>query len=288
VFGLRLAGIVFGVSLLAVLGGCATVAGPDTPHVIKDAQVERPSPVAGILETAPAPSAPVDVAVYSFPDQTGQFATNDNFAENSKAVTQGATSILIDVLTKVSGGKWFSVVEREGLQALITERDLIQKTRLAYQGKKAEALPALRFAGVIIQGGITGYDTNTSTGGAGAQYLGIGGNVEHRTDIVTVSLRAVSVSTGKVLTSVTTTKTIYSVVGRGGVFMFAAADKILELEAGYSRNEPREIAVREAMELAVMSMIIQGVETGQFSFADAAAGKAFMDTYKEKFGDATP
>jgi len=261
--------------------------GADTPHVIKDAQVEQPSPVANILATAPTPNSPVAVAVYSFPDQTGQFATNDTFAENSKAVTQGATSILIDVLTKVGGGKWFNVVEREGLQALMTERDLIQKTRIAYQGKSAEALPALRFAGVIIQGGITGYDTNTSTGGAGAQYLGIGANMQHRTDIVTVSLRAVSVSTGKVLTSATTTKTIYSVVGQGGIFMFAAADKILEFEAGYSRNEPREIAVREAMELAVMTMIIQGVESGQFTFGDPAAGKAFLDAYKDKFGDAS-
>ena len=69
--------------------------------------------------------------------------------------------------------------------------------------------------------------------------------------------------------------------------MFAAADKILELEAGYSRNEPREIAVREAMELAVMTMIIQGVESGQFSFGDPAAGKAFLDAYKDKFGDAS-
>lgn len=255
---------------------------PNT-RVIDDAQVEAPSLVGRILTTAPAPSAPVDVAVYAFPDQTGQFATNDNFAENSRAVTQGATSVLIDVLSKVSQGRWFNVVEREGLQALMTERDLIEKTRVAYQGKSAQALPALRFAGIIIQGGITGYDTNTATGGAGAQLLGVGSNIEHRTDIVTVTLRAVAVSTGRVLTSVTTTKTIYSTLVRGGIFIYVAPKTILDVEAGYSRNEPREIAVREAIELAVLQMMIQGVETEQFGFGDAASGKAFMDNYKDSF-----
>ena len=108
------------------------------------------------------------MAIYQFPDRTGQFASNDNFAENSRAVTQGASSVLIDVLKGVGGGKWFEVVEREDVQALLQERDLIQRTRVAYEGKNAEALPALRFAGTIIEGGVVGYDTNTETGGAGA------------------------------------------------------------------------------------------------------------------------
>jgi curli production assembly/transport component CsgG len=183
----------------------------------------------------------------------------------------------------VGGGTWFEVVEREGLQSLMTERDLIQKTRVAFQGSKAEGLPALRFAGVIVEGGIVGYDTNISTGGAGAQYLGIGGNTEHRTDMVTVALRLVSVSNGKVLTSITTTKTIYSILARAGVFMYVAVDGLLELEAGYSRNEPRQIAVREAIELAVLSMIAQGVEDDQFGFADKAAEHVFLSSYKASF-----
>jgi curli production assembly/transport component CsgG len=265
-----------------VLGACASMSQPDT-RVVANAQLEGPSPVARILKAAPVPQAPVDVAVYDFPDQTGQFASNDNFAESSRAVTQGATSVLIDVLSKVANGKWFNVVEREGLQSLMTERDISEKTRAAYQGKSAPALPALRFAGIIIEGGITGYDTNTSTGGAGAQLLGISANVEHRTDVVTVTLRAVAVSTGRVLTSATTTKTIYSTLVHGGVFMYVAPTNLLDLEAGYTRNEPREIAVREAIELAVLEMMVQGVETDQFGFADKAAGQQFIDAYKARF-----
>jgi curli production assembly/transport component CsgG len=272
-------------SVCMLMAGCSSLAQPGAMNARAEAQVQKPSALSAALEAAPPPDQPVDIAVYDFPDKTGQYATNDSFADNSRAVTQGGASVLIDVLSKVSGGKWFNVVEREGLQALITERDLIQKTRIAFQGKNAEALPALRFAGTIIEGGIVGYDTNTSTGGAGASYLGIGANVEHRTDVVTVSLRAVSVATGRVLTSVTTTKTIYSTLTHGGAFLYAAADKILDLEVGSSSNEPREIAVREAIELAVLSMLIQGVQTDQFAFADKVAGQAFIDQYKDRIGD---
>ena len=35
-------------------------------------------------------------------------------------------------------------------------------------------MPALTFAGMIITGGIVGYDHGTDSGGAGARYLGIG------------------------------------------------------------------------------------------------------------------
>lgn len=271
-----------GLVFVSALAGCASTGGPD-PQGIKDAALSKMTAVGSVLDVIPPPAQQVTVAVYDFPDKTGQFATNDNFADNSRAVTQGATSILVDVLRSVGGGSWFEVVEREGLKSLMTERDLIQKTRLAFEGPKAEGLPALRFAGVIIEGGIVGYDTNVATGGAGARYLGIGTNVEHRTDVVTVALRAVAVSNGKVLTSVTTTKTVYSVLVRGGTFLYVAVDGILEAEAGYSRNEPREVAVREAMELAVLSMIVQGVETNQYAFADGLAGQQFLQAFDKHY-----
>lgn len=271
-------GRLFGLIVVSTLAGCASSWGP-VNQGLQPAVLAQATAVGTVLDTVPPPDQQVTVAVYDFPDKTGQFATNDNFADNSRAVTQGATSILVDVLRSVGGGTWFEVVEREGLKSLMTERDLIQKTRIAFQGTNAEGLPALRFAGVIIEGGIVAYDTNVATGGAGARYLGIGANTEHRTDVVTVALRAVSVSNGRVLTSVTTTKTIYSVLVRGGAFLYVAVDGILEAEAGYSRNEPREVAVREAMELAVLSMLVQGIREDQFAFADATVGNAFLDQF---------
>src|SRR3546814_6501200 len=76
------------------------------------------------------------------------------------------------------------------------------------------------FAGVILEGGIVGFDTNTLTGGAGAAFLGIGGRTEYRQDTVTVYIRAVSVRTGEVLTTVTASKTIASYALGASAFKF--------------------------------------------------------------------
>jgi curli production assembly/transport component CsgG len=105
----------------------------------------------------------------------------------------------------------------------------------------------------------------------------------YREDIVTVALRAVSVSSGRVLTSATTTKTIYSVQWQAGVFRYVAVDEILEYETGFSRNEPEIFATREAMELAVLSMIVEGASDGQWAFADANAGEEVLQSYRRRY-----
>jgi curli production assembly/transport component CsgG len=229
-----------------------------------------------VLDKLPPPVQPLDVAVYTFPDLTGQNKENDNFAEFSRATTQGGADILADVLTKAGGGKWFNVVERSDLQSLLQERQIIQNTRNAIYGKTAQSLPPLRFAGVLLDGGIIGYDTDETSGGLGANYLGIGGDVSYRQDIVTVALRAVSVQTGRVLASVTTTKTIYSVSLDGLGFKFVAVDKLLQAEGGFAKNLPVTLGVREGIQLAVYSLIFEGAKNGLWQFQDPAAGAQFM------------
>jgi len=260
--------------MVGILAGC-------TPGSVYDpwsrpATMEPPTSTGVVLDKLPPPARPLDVAIYSFPDLTGQNKENDSFAEFSHALTQGGADILTDVVSKAGAGKWFDVVERNGLQPLLQERQIIQNTRNSFFGKKAEGLPALRFAGIILQGGVIGYDTNQHTGGFGAAYLGIGASTNYREDVVTVALRAVSVSTGRVLASVTTTKTIYSVVLDGSAFKFVAVDKILQIEGGYGRNSPVTLAVREAAQLAVYSLIFEGVKQGLWHFANPVAGAAFM------------
>ena len=95
------------------------------------------------------------------------------------------------------------------------------------------------FAGVLLEGGIIGYDTNTVTGGAGAAFLGIGAHTEYRQDTVTVYLRAVSVRTGEVLTTVTASKTIASKALGASAFKFVAFKKLLEAEAGLHHQRAR-------------------------------------------------
>ncbi|QIJ73152.1 curli production assembly protein CsgG [Methylobacterium sp. NI91] len=269
-------------TLVTGTGGCVALTGSSLDPVTLPATLVADTKTGVILDKLPPPLQALDVAVYSFPDLTGQNKPNDNFAEFSRATTQGGASILTDVLVKAGRGRWFNVTERNELTALLQERQIIQNTRTAVEGDKSQALPPLRFAGVMLQGGIIGYDSNETTGGIGANYLGIGGNAQYRQDIVTVALRAVSVQTGRVLASVTTTKTIYSVLVNGTAFKFAAVDHLLQAEAGFTKNSPTTLAVREGVQLAVYSLIFEGVRNKLWKFKNIEAGEAFLRALEEQ------
>ncbi len=128
----------------------------------------------------------------------------------SRAVTQGGAGFVVDALQRAGHGRWFTVDERNGLNDLIQERQLVRATRAEFEGDNARPLPPIRFAGLLLEGGIIGFDGNVITGGVGANFLNIGGDVQYRQDTVTVAMRIVSVQTGEILTSITTTKTVYS------------------------------------------------------------------------------
>ena len=65
---------------------------------------------------------------------------------------------------------------------------------------------------------------------------------------------------------------------------FFERERYLETSiAGFSRNEPEIFAVREAMELAVFAMIIEGAEDGQWAFASDTAGKLIVDEYRKRY-----
>ena len=256
------------------LGGCIT--GSANDPMAHPATLVPDTKTGIVLDSLPPPRRKLDVTVYNFPDLTGQNKPNDNFAEFSRALTQGGSAILIDVLSKAGAGAWFNVVERNDLQPLLQERQIIQNTRTAAEGDKAPSLPPLRFAGILLEGGIIGYDSDETTGGIGANYLGIGPDVQYRQDIVTVALRAVSVQSGRVLASVTTTKTIYSIMIHGSAFQFAAIDQLLQAELGFTKNSPATLAVREGVQLAVYALIFEGVKNNLWQFKDKPAGEAFM------------
>jgi curli production assembly/transport component CsgG len=276
--------------LLFVLsaGGCMfnPMAGTAKDPVDEPAFMVPSTKTGLVLDNLPPPRRKLDVSVYNFPDLTGQNKSNDNFAEFSRALTQGGSSILTDVVVKAGGGAWFDVSERADLQPLLQERQIIQNTRTAIDGDKAQSLPPLRFAGILLEGGVIGYDTNETTGGVGASYLGVGPNVQYRQDIITVALRAVSVQSGRVLASVTTTKIVYSINVAGTGFLFAAVDKLLQADIGFTKNTPPTLAVREGIQLAVYSLIFEGVKNRLWEFKDRAAGEAFMREL-EKYQKAT-
>ena len=275
-------------SAAALLAGCTTVtnSGRSTfPETSSLAVIPAKTQTQRLLGEIPAPTRPVAVAVYGFTDQTGQFKPNEAGQTLSRAVTQGAGSILVKALQDAGNRQWFTTVEREQLKNLLNERQIIREMRERYlgeQGVNPQALPALLFAGVLLEGGIIGYDTNTLTGGAGAGFLGIGARSEYRQDTVTVYLRAVSVRTGEVLTTVTASKTIASKSLGASAFRYVAFKELLEAEAGFTTNEPDQLALQQAIEKAVYGLIMEGVELKLWDFADPRAGWPLLWRYKQE------
>lgn len=254
------------VILLSLLvGGCASVT--RTPSIL-DVPRSQQSPLEKELMELPSPDGPkITIAVYSYTDKTGQRKVTDNYASFSSAVTQGAESWLIDSLRTAGGGSWFQVLERANLDNIIKERQLISQTRETFQGRNAEKLTPMLFAGIIAEGGIIGYDSNILTGGAGASVLGISSSAQYRKDVVTVSLRFVSVQTGEVLLSTAVTKTISSVAVSGNLFKFYEHGTLpIESELGLTANEPNTIAVRSAIDKAVIDIIQQGEKMKLWKF----------------------
>lgn len=236
-----------------------------------------------LLNDLPAPERQVAIAVYGFSDQTGQFKPNESGQTLSRAVTQGAGSMLVKALQEAGNRNWFTIVERERLDNLLKERQIIREMRQRYLGEEeinTQALPALLFAGVLIEGGIVGYDTNTLTGGAGAAFLGIGARQEYRQDTVTVYLRAVSVRTGEVLTNVTASKTIASEAIGASAFRFVAFRELLEAEAGFTTNEPDQVALQQAIEKAVYGLIMEGEELDLWRFSDKQKAAPMISSYR--------
>tara|TARA_B110000259_G_scaffold178757_1_gene217487 strand:+ start:2213 stop:3139 length:927 start_codon:yes stop_codon:yes gene_type:complete len=225
-----------------------------------------------LLALPAATTMPV-VAVYGFSDKTGQRKDSQTGQSFSTAVTQGGTELLIDALKTAANGKWFRVVEREGIDGLVRERQIVRSTRDEAAKKLQQESPGvgpLLFAGMLIEGGIIGYDSNIRTGGRGARTLGIGFSNQYRQDVVTVSLRAVSVLTGEILLNVQTRKTVLSYGTGGDLFRFIEqGTQLIEYEDGVGNNESVTYAVRTAIEAAVLEMVYQGHDRG---FWEIAAG----------------
>ena len=252
----------FTLFIAAILAGCAAspidLNGPYDAEKVAPTKFKRPFP-------EPETGQPIVVAVYSFQDKTGQRKDSANIAKLSSAVTQGGESLLLKALADVGDGKWFRIVERVGLDNLLKERQLIRSAR--EEAKESNILRPILYAGMIIEGAIVSYDTNKRTGGFAWRYLGIGPSTQYQEDMVTVSLRAVSVQTGEVILTVNTQKTIMSVATSMSTFKFFDQGKTaFENEIGSTTNEPGIYAVKAAVDLAVEELVYQGAEKGLWKF----------------------
>jgi curli production assembly/transport component CsgG len=269
--------------LITVLSGCSVTQKmgveykPELPkNNLQEEMNSVPPPAKGKLT----------VAIYQFQDKTGQRKSVPGIASFSTAVTQGADALLIRALQDVGHGNWFDVVERGNIDALTKERLIITQMRQAYEGKDAQKLMPLTFAGILLEGGIIGYDSGLESGGAGYNFLGIGPTTQYSKDIVTVSLRAISVNTGKILATVTVTKVVYSTSDTIAIFKSvdpaagnllgqifnnnigsqAATAGIFQFETGLTINEATTLALKTTIESAVVELIKEGERKGVWDY----------------------
>lgn len=256
--------VIAALSSMLFLSGCSEYL--HQPVSTQEAQLGPVTPQNRILKSLPQPKDQIVCAVYNFRDQTGQYEPSETGASWSTAVTQGATSILIKALEE---SNWFVVIERENLSNLLNERKIIRSSRQQYGGNSnnQQLLPPLLFAGIILEGGIISYESNIRTGGAGLRYFGAGASGEYREDRVSIYLRAVSSSNGKILKTVYTTKSILSQKVNASLFRYVKLKRLLEAETGFTYNEPSQMAVKEAIEKAVVSLVIEGIQDNLWNTA---------------------
>jgi len=253
-------------SSFLLLGGCSYIY-----KDVKESPAIAPTPLKSELAELPVlDGASIYIGVSDFKDLTGQRKQSDNYASFSSAVTQGAEAWLIESL--LESGNWFKVLERGQLDSIMRERAVVQQTREDFTEEDDTGLQPMLFAGLLIHGGIIGYDTNYVTGGIGASYLGLGAAEQYRKDVVTVSIRFVSTLTSEILLSSTVSKTIYSVSLGSDVFKYVKNDiNPLEVEYGFAKNEMVSVATRAAIDLAIINIINKGEKKKMWKFVNHPA-----------------
>lgn len=250
--------LIFCIFFFFILQGCGSMIG--LPSSREKSTMGESTPYTSELKNLPLPKEKVVIGVYKFRDQTGQYKPAENGNNWSTAVPQGTTTILIKAL---EDSRWFIPIERENIANLLNERQIIRSTRQEYMkdgDKNNQGLPPLLYAGILLEGGVISYDSNIMTGGIGARYFGIGASSQYRQDRITIYLRAVSTLNGEILKTVYVSKTILSTSVNGSFFRYVDTERLLEAEVGLTQNEPVQLAVTDAIEKAVKSLIIEGIQ----------------------------
>lgn len=241
-------------AMIVSLAGCSV---PDLQTTPPKADQQSMLKTLSILP--PFDSEPLVVGVYSFTDQSGQRSANDNGGSSmSTVLPQGLSSILVQELQQAGDGSRYLVVERENVDALLTERRIAVASLPEEQSTQ---LTPLLLPGIILTGGAVSYDRRVSQDLRGLGFKSVNGVNEVVTDQVGIILRAVSVKNGVVLASIHTRKSVIS--ARSGISgLYILKNGVLALEIGGSANEPISLAVRLAIAAAVLELTHEGIEKG--------------------------
>lgn len=271
----KITGVVAILISLFMLTGCITSAPKEAakPTLLPRSQSYQD------LTHLPPPVGKLFVSVYNIQDETGQFKPYpaSNF---STSVPQSATAMLVSAL---KDSNWFTPLERQGLQNLLNERKIIRAAQEngTVSDNNRGPLHSLVAANILIEGSIIGYESNVKSGGAGARYFGIGASTQYQLDQIAVNLRVVNVSTGEVLSSVNTSKTILSYEFQAGVFRYIDYQRLLEGEIGYTVNEPVMLCLMSAIETGVIYLVNDGISRNLWQLKNASdVNSPVLEKYK--------
>lgn len=211
----------------------------------------------------------LSIAVGDIRDYTGKSSDSEGLA-----ITQGGALMAYSALGKMAPG--VSIHERFDTRVADAELAYMNQRQLgdgamhsvpdAATGEESEVPWKPYFGGTILQsdyyivGGITELNYNIRSGGAEAQVDQVGPKAREYVMNVAVDLRIVGTQSLKVYKTVSVQK---QVVGYEiGVDMFRFLDTYLfDLNAGVKNQEPLQLAVRMAIEDAVLQLVSSVADT---------------------------
>ena len=117
--------IALGLAALLLAGCSLPTQPPEQAQFLSDSNFfnDQPKPYVPLAQL-PHRAHPIALAVYPIPDKTGAQKANSDFAEISKALTQGAEALVMDALSRTGNGSWFTLLERAEFNALANERKI--------------------------------------------------------------------------------------------------------------------------------------------------------------------
>lgn len=246
---------------LVGLAGCA---------VPPDAAV----PVPPALAFAPI-APPLVVAVIAIEDKTGSTrpSGSQNYADPSRAVSQGAVEILKHLLRQAPFDQAYDQMDRQNLAELLTERRIAEQFNL--KRKESAGLPPadtvlgtlmapmveglitineLRPVDYLLSGAVVGYDPNITDDGYGLMVNGVGVTERRRTDRISVVLYMTDVQSGRVVASAHKQTTVGATLRKLSAMGYPVTDLLIEIEGGRAVNDAVTDELFAAFYLALVDL----------------------------------
>ena len=239
---------------LAALGGCSQLQAPVSASiaaselVFVEPKLTERTEIDQSLLSLPPPAKTIPVALYDFQDLSPHIKENDRPAGYAANVSSNGQTMLTNALKDAGNEAWFSVDEH---------------------------------AHISLEGGIIANDYSVVNGGVGAQLLELGG-APYQQNVVTVYLHAFDSYTHRMLVSVTSSETMYYSYLNTSLFKYASPDRPLHPEVGFSKSDPTQLALHQAMQNAVYSLIINGTTAKLWAFKDPSAGSRILAQYSQE------